>query len=82
VSVASNIVEGCAGHSEADYIHFLDMAYGSIREVEYQVVLAHTLGYLPDATFKSLDPKCHETGRVLNGLIQDLRKRVCRSPTA
>jgi four helix bundle protein len=25
VSVASNIVEGCARHSEADYIHFLQM---------------------------------------------------------
>jgi four helix bundle protein len=39
VSIASNIVEGCARNSEADYIHFLDMAYGSAREVEYQIGL-------------------------------------------
>ncbi len=27
VSIASNIVEGCARNSEADYLHFLNMAY-------------------------------------------------------
>ena len=26
-----------AVHSEAEYLHFLDMAYGSAREVEYQI---------------------------------------------
>ena len=34
VSIASNIVEGCARTSEADFLRFLDMVLGSIREVE------------------------------------------------
>lgn len=46
VSTPSHIVEGCARHSEADYLRFLDMAYGSARELEYQLSLAHRLGYL------------------------------------
>ena len=46
VSVPSNIVEGCARHSEADYLHFLDISYASRREVEYQLSLAVRLGYL------------------------------------
>src|SRR3990172_4535180 len=47
ISIASNIVEGCARTSQPDYIRFLDMAFGSAREVEYQLSIATRLGYLP-----------------------------------
>jgi len=46
VSVASNIVEGCARSSETEFIRFLEIAYGSARELEYQATLATRLGYL------------------------------------
>ena len=74
VSTASNIVEGCARNSEADYLHFLDIAYGSPCEVEYQAHLAHRLGYLTKDGFNALNSKCKETAKVLNGLIRSLRK--------
>jgi four helix bundle protein len=44
VSIASNIVEGSARASEADYLRFMDMAYGSSREVAYQSSIAARLG--------------------------------------
>lgn len=72
VSVASNIVEGCARHSLADYIRFLDMAHGSVRELEYQISLAQRLGYL--SVDSELTPLVVETAKVLNGLIRSLRK--------
>ena len=40
VSAASNIVEGCARDSQADYARFLHTAYGSLREAEYQMEVA------------------------------------------
>jgi four helix bundle protein len=76
VSVASNIVEGCARHSPRDYIHFLDMAYGSSRELEYQVSLAHRLGYMDNPTYSPLALACEETCKVLNSLMRSLRKSV------
>jgi four helix bundle protein len=73
VSAASNIVEGAARESLADYIRFLDMAYGSARELEYQVSLAERLGYLRDPS--ELTSLATETAMVLNGLIRSLRRK-------
>ncbi|MBC8876859.1 MAG: four helix bundle protein [Planctomycetes bacterium] len=73
VSTPSNIVEGCARHSERDYVHFLDIAYGSCRELEYQISLSYRLGYLAGDAHASLAAACEETSKVLNGLIRSLR---------
>ena len=74
VSIASNIVEGSARFSEAEYLHFLDTAYGSAREVEYQVSLAFRLGFLPEPSHLELSALTVETSKVLNGLLRSLRK--------
>ena len=73
VSVASNIVEGCARDSEADYLRFLNMAFGSLRELHYQLNLSKRLGFLPDEDSSLIEPKVIETEKVLNGLIRSLR---------
>ena len=77
VSCASNIVEGCARKGEADYVHFLDVSYGSAREVSYQLSLARRLGLLPDReACARVEALATETGKVLNGLIRALRERA------
>ena len=73
VSTASNIVEGCARQSEADYLRFLDIAHGSSREVEYQLSLAGRLGYLSADAYRELSVMAVETAKVLNALLRALR---------
>ncbi|MCG8648900.1 MAG: four helix bundle protein [Pirellulales bacterium] len=74
VSIASNIVEGCARESQPDFVRFLDMAFASAREVEYQLTVAARLEYLPADLAESLNQQIVETSKVLYGLIRSLRK--------
>jgi len=76
VSVPSNIVEGCAKPSQADYVRFLDIAYGSACELQYQISLAHRLGFLAKPEFDTLDGIAVETSKVLAGLIRSLRSKL------
>ena len=72
VSVPSNIVEGCARDSAADYLRFLDIAFGSLGELEYQLSLADRLGFAQGPA--ELSAKVTEASKVLGSLIRSLRR--------
>jgi four helix bundle protein len=73
VSVPSNIVEGCARDSQADYSRFLSIAFGSLRELHYQLCLSNRLEFLSCQDLSLIGPKIVETEKVLKGLIRSLR---------
>ena len=73
VSVPSNIVEGCARDSQADYLRFLYIAFGSLREIHYQLSLSNRLGFLRNKDLSLIEPEIVETEKVLNVLIRALR---------
>lgn len=74
VSIPSNIVEGCARNSSADFLRFLDIAFGSGRELEYQLSLATRLGYINQSESQRLDSIVNELMKVLSGLIKSQRR--------
>ena len=73
VSVPSNIVEGCARDSQADYLRFPYIAFGSLRELHYQLGLLIRLGFLADKKSPAVEKKIVEAEKVLNGLIGALK---------
>jgi four helix bundle protein len=67
VSTPTNIVEGCARDPEGDFLRFLDIAFGSIREVIYLISLANRLQFLGDADASRLTAQGdHVAGALLN----------------
>ena len=80
VSVPSNIVEGCVRDSQAEYLRFLNMAFGSLRELHYQLSLSKRLGFLCNQDSSLIEPKIIETEKVLNSLIRSMRKANSLQP--
>ena len=72
VSVASNIAEGNGRLSLGDYLRFLRIAHGSLRELETQLLLAQARQrYAPPKLTAALHGVT-EVGRLLGGLMRSL----------
>lgn len=54
---------------------FCQIAMGSASETEYQLLLAHDLGYLETNEYQTLDEQLREVKRMLNAFIQKLRAK-------
>ncbi len=66
VSIPTNIVEGCARDSEGDYARFLDVAFGSSRELLYLIGLSARLGFLQaDAANPLIEQADHTAATLL-----------------
>lgn len=73
LSVPSNLAEGSAKRGPAEFRRYVDIAIGSLSEAEYQLRIAHELGFLADQTWKTLDELVSEIGKCLHGLSRALR---------
>jgi four helix bundle protein len=72
-SIPTNIAEGCGRSSQANFVHFLDIAMGSASETEYHLLLCHDLGFLGDEEYLSLGGAVTEVKKMLTGLILKLK---------
>jgi four helix bundle protein len=76
VSVPSNIAEGYGRRSRKEYVQFLCISQGSLKELETQVILAQRLNYGSKTAVNGLLELSEEVGRMLGALIRSLRMKM------
>ena len=69
-SVPSNSTEGAGRRTTRDFVRFLDIAKGSINEVQYFLHLAKRLNYLSNTEAGNLIDKANNVAKCLSGYIK------------
>ena len=69
-SIGANIAEGCGRSSDGDFCRFLEIAMGSVTELDYHLLLALDLGYLNISVHELLQPRVHEVKSMLAPFIR------------
>jgi len=76
VSVPSNIAEGCGRGTTKDYIYFLRISFGSLYELQTQLVIAGELEYVSDEMVGPILALSDEIEKMIAVLIKKLESKV------
>jgi four helix bundle protein len=74
VSIAANIAEGQGAGTKPQFARYLNIARGSLSEVEYYLVLARDLKYITPDQYKEAETLRGEVGFLLYRLIASIKK--------
>jgi four helix bundle protein len=72
ISVPANIAEGAGRGTDRDFRRFLLHSLGSLNELEYHLLLARDLGYMPDHEHAGAAMQIGTVRRMLTGLVGSL----------
>ena len=75
VSIPSNITEGYGRKTTMDYIRMLYISYGSVCELETQILLAGDLDLIEKSELGTLKKDISEIERMLKALIKSLENK-------
>ena len=81
VSVPSNLAEGHARASAAEFSRFILISMGSVAELETQILLSGDLGYLDNEKKQSLLSELDLVGKMLRGLSKAIARRKSQMRT-
>lgn len=73
VSIPSNIAEGCSRNSEIEFKRFLEIAMGSLFEVETHLIIINQLNLIKSEDLKSIFELVAVEGMMFNGLINTIK---------
>lgn len=65
-SLPSNIAEGHGRSTRKAYLRYLEIAIGSVYELQTQLIIARNLEFIDTATFTGLEDRSRELERMLS----------------
>lgn len=74
-SIAANIAEGYGRRTRGEYLQFLYVAQGSLKELETHLLLSRRVQLASEDSFYPLLCQCDSVGRLLGALIRSLEKK-------
>lgn len=72
-SIGANIAEGCGREGEAELGRFLQIALGSASELQYHLILARDLAYVPSNDYERVAAEVTGVKKMLTSLVQKVR---------
>ena len=72
-SAPANIAEGAAKGSDREFRRYLNIALGSLGELEYALLMAHDLKYLDAAAWRKLEELRSTASKLTWGLYSSLK---------
>ncbi len=75
VSIPSNIAEGDERGTNRDALRFLQIARGSLAELETQLSIAESIGMIPQPAVVQIAAQLDEVARLLGGTIKMRKAR-------
>lgn len=76
VSIPSNIAEGSSRNSQIEFKRFLEIAMGSVFEVETQLVIIQELNLIESKELVKVFELIENEGKMINGLINKLKANI------
>ncbi len=73
ISIPSNIAEGHSRWYKKEFLHHLSISYGSLAELETQLLIAAELRFIKQDEFQFIFEKTTEIGKMINGLRKKLK---------
>jgi four helix bundle protein len=73
VSIPSNIAEGHSRWYRKEFLHHLSISYGSLAELETQLLITVELQFIKQDGVQSIFEKTNEIRKMINGLRKKLK---------
>ena len=73
ISVPSNLAEGAARRSKKEFLHFINIAQGSLSELDTQIELSMMLAYISKQEYDELMEELKTISKMLFGLSRSLK---------